>query len=270
MLKAPANVIWSVVTLVTSLIGKGAEWGGLERVKKTLDGIWPGFTTAVQVESERLIYQELLEPPWRDGQEKTPKNALFEEILNQPEISPWIDSAMSNIAGMGNSKKYRKRLEKNLRQFATAQVSAADIAGDLVVLAGAYVGAKKCAVGAYSAGSVIATLLAQQIAIQSFVLGPTLGGLYYSWFPASAGLGLAAASIASVALLLAVVVAFAGVITDPIQNLFRLNENRLNATLDDLEADLLGTGSKGMKTNPPIHARIFDITDILSSAANPA
>jgi hypothetical protein len=266
LLKAPANLIWSVPVLILRLTGKGLGLAGWKSAEETLDGIWPGFRTAIQIESERLIYQELLELPWKEEQIDAPKNALFEAIFNHAEISEWVDSTLREIVHRSESSQYRERLEKNLQEFATAQVSAADIGTNLIILAGTYVGAQKFASGAYGAGTVISSILAQNIAVQSFWAGPTLGGLWYGWFPAQASIGLTVASVAGVAIILAIFSSFAGMVVDPIQKFLGLHQRRLNRALDDLNADLNGTGSKGYSTKAPIVARIIDVIDILHRA----
>jgi len=252
--------------LVARLTGKGLGLAGWKSAEKTLDGIWPGFMTAVQQEAERLIYEELLELPWKEGQKENPKNALFEEIFNQPEISTWVDAALREIANRADASGYKDRLEENLQEFATAQVSAADIAGNLIILAVTYIKTKEYASGAYGAGTVIAGILAQNLAIQSFWAGPTLGAIWYGWFPAQASIALTVASIAVVAIVLAVLSSFAGMLVDPIQKMMGLHQKRLSRALDDLEADLKGVGSKGYQTKGPIVARVIDVVDMIYQA----
>jgi hypothetical protein len=265
LLKAPVNILWSIPVVLTKLVGKGIGLAGYEEQEKWLNKIWPGFTTAVQVESERLIYTELLELPWAGSEGRVScKNALFEEILNQPEVSKWVDHVLTVIEERSGSDAFRERLEANLQPFATAQTSASDIATNLIVIAGSYASAKEVAFGASGAGTLLSGILAQKIAISSFWAGPTLGSIWYGFFPAKASIGLTAVSVAAAAIVMALLSSFIGVVADPLQKIFGLHAKRLNRALDELEADLNGTGPRGWDTKAPIFARVLDFMEWLS------
>jgi len=90
---------------------------------------------------------------------------------------------------------------------------------------------------AVTLSSALAAMIAQQMAIAAFPFGASLGGLWYSLFPATAGPELLTATTAGVFLGGAMLAAFFGVVTDPLQRRLGLHRARLQRLLQILEAD---------------------------------
>ena len=116
-------------------------------------------------------------------------------------------------------------------------------------------------------GGAVATTIAQKAAISNFLLGSTLGSFYYSIFPASASIGLIIASIGSVMVALAIVTSFTGILTNPIQAKLRLHQKRLQRFIDCIETELKGTGEAKFEIKDRYVACVFDIMDMLKTAA---
>jgi flavin-dependent dehydrogenase len=87
-------------------------------------------------------------------------------------------------------------------------------------------------------------------------------------FPASASMGLAMASTSAVLAALAILSAFSGIITDPIQARFGIHEKRLNRLLDSLEKTLMDKKNSDLKIRELYLARVFDLLDLLKTAAH--
>lgn len=121
--------------------------------------------------------------------------------------------------------------------------------------------------GAMATGSALATAIAHHIAVSNFILGPTLGSLWYSLFPVSASFGLVAATTGAIMAAMSLVTSFAGIVTDPIQAKLGIHQRRLYKFLDCLEKELKGEGSSKLQLKAVYVARIFDIIDILKTAA---
>jgi hypothetical protein len=121
--------------------------------------------------------------------------------------------------------------------------------------------------GAITAGGALASALAQQVAVSNFVLGSSLGSIYYSAFPATASMGLVIASTGSILAALAILTSFSGIITDPIQYKLGLHQKRLNKLIHCLEKELRGLGDSKFKIKDQYVARIFDLLDLLKKAA---
>jgi hypothetical protein len=114
--------------------------------------------------------------------------------------------------------------------------------------------------------SALAGMIAQQTAIAAFPLGASLGGLWYSLFPAAAGPGLLAATTAGVFLGGAMLAAFSGVVTDPLQRRLGLHRARLERLLQVLEADLCGEPGRNRLMRDHYVARLVDIFDLVALA----
>ena len=100
------------------------------------------------------------------------------------------------------------------------------------------------------------------LAIEKFFLGETLGRLYYSLFPPEASAGTAVISVLVVAGLLAVLSAFSGLVTDPIQSRLGIHRRRLMKLVDSLEAAFLDKHSAGFNPRDHYLARVLELIDI--------
>jgi hypothetical protein len=109
-------------------------------------------------------------------------------------------------------------------------------------------------------------MIAQQTAIAAFPLGGGLGPLWYGLFPATAGPGLLAATTAGVFLGGAMLAAFSGVGTDPLQRRMGLHRRKLERLLGVLEADLLGEPGRNRLMRDHYVARLVDIFDVITLA----
>ncbi|MDD3444934.1 MAG: hypothetical protein PHS60_05960, partial [Zavarzinia sp.] len=121
---------------------------------------------------------------------------------------------------------------------------------------------KQVTPGLLSLGPVLAGALAQASAVASFPLGATLGGVWNSWFPATAGPALTAGVTGGLLLGASVLTAFSGVVTDPAQRALGLHQRRLYRLIDGME-HALSTG-EGLDFNPRDHyiARLVDLLDV--------
>lgn len=240
---------------------------GLKKIPSLFERLPVGFETNVQKEVNWLIYTELLEIPYTHGKRKSNKDALFEEILNQPEISSQFISELSQISSKSNNPKFRPSLEKNLTEYSKSRIAAADLAGSIITLAGGAALFKKMTPGAMAIGGSLATAVAQQAAISHFILGTTLGGFYYSIFPVSASVGLVIASTGTIMAALAILTSFSGIITDPIQSKLGIHQKRLKKLIDCLGRELRGLGDSKFKIKDQYVARVFDLLDLFRAAS---
>ena len=265
--KAPINVMWALpytgLRASSSLLKKM----GFEKFPSYVGRLPVGFETKVQKEINWLIFTELLEIPYAQKKRKSNKDAMLEEILNQPEISSLFSSELSEIYSKSRNPRFRSALEKNLLEYSRSRTAATELAGSIISLSAGATMFGKMTPGAMTAGGALATAIAQQTAISHFVLGPTLGGLYYGIFPASASMSLVIASTGTVMAALAVLSSFSGIVTDPIQYKLGIHQKRLNKLIDCLEKELRGLGDTGFKIRDQYIARVFDLLDLFKRAA---
>jgi hypothetical protein len=211
--KTPLNVAWALPYIGLKASSFLLKKVGSKRIPSHLERLPVGFETRVQREIKWLIFAELLEIPYAEKNRKSKKDALLEEILNQPEISLLFGYELSKIHSKSKNPKFRSALERNLLEYSKSRTAAADLAGTMITVSSGAAMFHQVTPGAISAGGVLATAIAQQTAISNFILGPTLGGMYYSLFPASASLGLVIASTGTIIAALAILTSFSGVIT---------------------------------------------------------
>lgn len=264
--KGPINIFWALpyagMKATTSLLKKM----GNQKIPTYFEKVPRGFVTNVQKEVVWLIYTELLELPYRQGNRKSAKDALLEEILNQPEVAKLLIEQLEQIHARSNDPKFRQVLENNLMEYSASRTAAAELAGSIITLSVGAAMFKKMTPGAMATGSLVATAIAQQAAISNFVLGPTLGSVYYSIFPAAASMGLFVATTGTIMAALSLVTSFAGIIVDPMQAKLGLHQRRLKKFIDCLEIELKGSGESKLELKDQYVARILDIVDLLKTA----
>jgi hypothetical protein len=265
--KAPLNVIWALPYTGLRAAAPLFKKMGFIKIQSTIERLPVGFETRIQKEIFWLIFTELLEIPCEQGKRRSNKDALLEQVLNEPEISLLISNAVSNIYPKLKNPGFRSALEKSLLEYSRSRTAAAELAGSIISLSAGATMFGEMTPGAVSAGGAIATAIAQQTAISNFVLGPSLGSVYYGLFPVSASTGLVIASTGAVMAGLAIIASFSGIVTDPIQYKLGIHQKRLNTLIDCLESELRGKGESGFKNRDQYVARVFDLVDLIKKAA---
>lgn len=265
--KGPMNISWSVPYTILKATSAVLKKTGNKKIPELLEKLPWGFETNVQKEVKWLIYTELLEIPYAEKNRKSDKDALLEAILNQPEIAALLIEQLSAINQKSSDPKFRCRLEENLWEYASSRTAAADLAGAIIALSVGATLFKQMTPGAMATGTAVATAIAQHAAVSNFVLGSTLGSLWYSIFPVSASMGLIVATTGAIMAAMSLVTSFAGIITDPLQSRLGIHQRRLRKFIDCLEKELKGTGDSKFEIKDLYVARVFDILDILKTAA---
>ena len=268
--KAPLNVIWLPPYTVLKTSSALLKKVGFQRISSRIENMPMGFTTDVQKEVTWLIFTGLLEIPYVQGKRKSNKDALLQIILDQPKISSFFTTALSKIYRKSRNPEFRFALEKNLLEYSKSRTAAADLAGSLISLSAGAAMFHKMTPGALSAGGALAAAIAQQTAISNFVLGPTLGSLYYGVFPASTSVALVTVSTGTILAALAIMSSFSGIITDPIQYRLGIHGRRLDRLIDSIEKELKGVDNEGFKIRDHYVVRIFDLFDLIMKAARTA
>ena len=265
--KVPLNVAWSLPYLSMKTSSALLKRLGMIKISRRIDSIPSGFETRVQQEINWLIFTDLLELPYSQKGRTSTKDALLCEILNQPQITAMFAEELAGIYSKSKNPGYRAALEKNLVEYGKSRTAAADIAGNIIALSAGAAAFGQTTPGSLTAGSMLASFIAHQIAVANFALGSTLGGFYYAVFPAAASTGLVVASTGAVVMALSVLTSFSGVVTDPVQARLGIHKRRLFRLIDSLEGQLRGNGQARLKVRDQYYARIFDLLDLLKRAA---
>ncbi len=266
--KGPMNISWSVPYTILKATSAILKKTGNKKFPTLFKKLPRGFETNVQKEVKWLIYTELLEFPFSEGKRKSDKDAFLEAILGQPEIATLLVEQLSVIGQKSNNPKFRHRLVENLHEYAGGRTAAADLAGTIITLSIGATLFKQMTPGAMATGTAVATAVAHHAAVSNFVLGSTLGSLWYGIFPVTASMGLIIATTGMIMAAMSLVTSFAGIITDPIQTRLGIHQRRLRKFIDCIEKELKGSGESKFEIKDLYIARVFDILDILKTAAS--
>jgi hypothetical protein len=260
LLRAPANLFLAGPALGVKLMAWAARRGGMEGVAAWLASRRLLLRTAVAREIEWLVATELLEIPCRHRDRVSYRDAFAETILADERAAALL------VTPAGADPDFRRRLAAAVETYLGSRTATAEIATGFVAAGLGALVVKQATPGLVTLSSALAGMLAQQMAIAAFPLGASLGGLWYSLFPAAAGPGLLAATTAGVFLGGAMLAAFSGVVTDPSQRQLGLHRRRLERLLRILEADLCGVPGKNGIMRDHYVARLVDIFDLIALA----
>lgn len=261
--RAPANVALMVPVAAMKLGGMAARRLGARRAGDWLLARNPLLRTEVDRELEWLIHAELLELPYDDGERKLVRDALAEEILRDPALTSHFTDPLQAIGRHAGNPDLKERIAGIMEAYAGTRAAASELAGALVNLGAGAFALNQFTPTAISLGPALAGVLAQHMAVSSFPLGATLGGLWYGLFPAVPSTALIGFTTGGLIAGLSVATAFAGVITDPAQRAFGLHRRRLLRMLDALERNLQDRDAPAFVAREVYAARLLDLVDVL-------
>ena len=260
LLRAPANLFLAGPALGVKVMAWVARRAGMEGLAGWLAGRRLLLETTIAHEIEWLVTTELLEIPCLRRDRVSYRDALAEMILADQRAAALL------VAPAGSDPEFRRRLVAAVESYLGSRTATAEIATGFVATGLGALVVKQATPGLVTLSSALAGMLAQQMAIAAFPLGASLGGLWYSLFPAAAGPGLLAATTVGVFLGGAMLAAFSGVVTDPLQRRLGLHRGRLERFLRVLEADLRGEPGRDRLMRDHYVARLVDIFDLIALA----
>lgn len=265
--KHPLNMLWGLPSFIIHGAAALFRKTGVRKASQILDKMPTGIPTALQAELQWLIYTELLELPFVQGERAFQRDALMEAVLSRPEISELCEQYLEQIRNKSDCPEFRQKLESHLAEYGKTRMAVTELAGSLISLATSYAAFNKAMPGALSTGMAAATAIAQHTAIANFWLGPTLGAWYYSLFPASASTGLVIATTGTMMAAISAVAALAWIVVDPLLTWTGIHERRLNRFIEAVGDELRGTARSDYRVRDHYIARVFDLLDILRVAA---
>lgn len=264
LLRAPANLFLAGPALAVTLAGWGAGRVGMPRLAGWLARRGVLLETDFAREIAWLVATELLEIPCRRRGRESCRDAIAETILADGRASQRFAGPLITLADA--DPELRGRLAAAVEAYLGSRSAAAEIVTGVAAAGLGALVVKQATPGLVTLSSALAGMIAQQAAIAAFPLGAGLGGLWYGLFPASAGPGLLAATAAGVFLGGAVLAAFSGIVTDPLQRRLGLHRRRLERLLEMLEASLCGSPVPNRIMRDHYVARLVDIFDLMTLA----
>ena len=258
--RSPANLALSAPHLAARVSAGLARRVGLAPVADWLDSRRYFLQTDVARELEWRLFTEFLELPIRQGERVSERDALAEEILRDPRITPGSEDALQSPA---EQEAFRVWLAGAVSTYEGTRVSAADLTTAAVSAGVGALAFKKLTPGMLSLGPATAQMLVQHAAIAGFPLGSGAGALWYGVFPAAAPAALSIGLTGGLLAAGAVIAAFSGVVTDPIQRGLGLHQRRLRRLIDCLERELTGQGDSRFTVRDHYVARTLDVIEAL-------
>ncbi len=259
LVRAPTNISLAGPELVRRGLVRLARAGRARGLAQRMDRRRLVLETDVAREIEWRLFRDLLELPFEAGRRAVGRDAFAEEILADPRIG-----ALADDATPGLPPDARARIKDAIAAYAATRVAAADLTSGVASAGIGLVLFHKLTPGALSLGPVAAHALIQHAAVSAFPLGAGLGGFWYGLFPTAAPLALSAVMTGGVALGLAAVSAFSGVVTDPLQRRLGQHRKRLLKLIDAVEAALKGDDARFVAHDHYV-ARVFDLIDALAT-----
>ncbi len=260
--KAPLNVFLAGPQAVMRLAAMLAARLGAQRVARFLRRpiLLP---TAVGRRIEWLVYTELLQLPFQQGNRISTRDALAEAILDDPAVADAISRA---LASRPHDPAFHIAVRRAVVEYRASRSAASEITTGLLSLGAGAAAFSKLTPGAASLGPSLAGLLAQQAAVASFPLGGWLGGVWYGVFPARPSAGLLVVVTAGLVLTAATLAAFAGVVADPLQRRAGLHRLRLRRLIAALERQVTDPAAPGFVVHDHYVARLLDLFDLIAAA----
>jgi hypothetical protein len=257
LVRAPINLFLTVPALAVTLSSRMARRLGWARLSRWLGGRRLLLETALSREIEWLVMTELFELPCAQQGRIATRDALAETILADPRAACRL--AAPDMSGA--DPELQRRLLAMIEGYAGTRAAAAEIATGLAAAGfGAFV-VKQATPGLVTLGSALATAIAQQSAIAAFPLGAWLGGIWYGWHPVAAGPGLLAVTIGGALAGGALLSAFSGILTDPLQRRLGLHRRRLLRLVQRLESVLCDERDAPLDMRDHYVARLLDLLD---------
>ena len=264
--RAPANLLLAAPQAGLKAAAAVARAVGAKKAGATLANRDLILKTAVAREVEWLIMTELLELPYAQGERVATPDALAAAILDDPAIAAPLARLLAGVGERAGEAGFAEKLARALGTYVGSRAAASEITTWLLTTSAGAIALNKLTPGAIALGPALAGVLAQQAAIASFPLGAGLGSLWYGAFPAAPSLAFVSSLTGGLVLGAAVVAAFAGIVTDPVQRRLGLHHRRLTRLINALERQTMDPSAPAYAVRDHYAARVLDLFDWLATA----
>ena len=247
LLRSPLNLFWApfyLLLMITAFVSKKLK---LKTLHCWLINTPGGITTNVQAYVAEKIRTELLRV-----QDITGETEDFVAHKIATSHSP-IHNALAPL------------IESSLNQYVLTRTASADITNSLASFIIGALAWKKFAMGAFAIGLLVAVEINHYLAVENFILGRSIGALYYSVFPEDPSFTMRLIGVCLTLVLMAIVAPLSGFISDPIQSIFGIHQRRLHKMIDTLEKDVLQRNDSRYKPKDQYLARLADTIDAIKT-----
>ena len=267
VIRVPINIAWSVVNLLFAAVGLIASLLRLRRVRNWIGRIPPGLETDMDRQISWLVVTELLQLPYEHGGKRSERDSLMEEILKDLSLRQLIDQKLEAFEEPSKKPDFQRNLKAKLSEYGATRTGSSDAASNAALLITSKLAMGQASYGTIGAGGAVSTLVAKSIAVSNFWLGSTVGSYYYAVVPVAVSMRLFIAVTAVIAIVLALVSTFIGLLTDPIQAKLGIHQKRLRKLISAIGDDLHGRGEAKFELREKYVGRIFDVVDVITTLA---
>lgn len=267
LLRAPANIALALPYFCAQLTARIARRLGAERLSRYLAARPILLKTAVAREVEWLLMADLLELPFRQEGRSTRKDALAEAVLASPSVQSAFAGLLETVGARANDPEFRDSLERMIATYTHTRAAAAEITTTMAAAAAGAAVLKQITPGAMVLGPALASTIAYDAAVASFPFGRTVAGLWYALFPVTVSPALMLGITGGLMAGSAVLAAFSGILTDPVQQMLGLHRRRLVRLIDALENHFNGE-SQDFTPRDHYVARLLTLLELLAGAVS--
>lgn len=265
IVRVPINIIWSVVNFLLAVLSFLAGLARLRRLQEWIRRVPPGLVTDMDRQISWLVVTELLQLPYEHGSQKSNRDALMEEIVKDPSLQQLLNEKLDAVQVPSQNPEFRGKLQDKLAEYGATRTGSADLVSNVTLLITSKAVLGQASFGALSAGTAVSAAVAHSVAVSNFWLGSTIGAYYYALVPVAISTRLLFVVTALVAIAMALVSTFIGILTDPIQARLGLHHKRLKKLIDSIRDDLQGKHDSTFELREKYLGRLFDIVDVLTT-----
>ncbi len=248
LLRAPLNILLAALYLIQRLAALLLSALRLPRAAAWLRDHPLLLRTAVQARVEQALLTHFLDTPGPDA---------ATALLSAPALRP-VFRAKTSVT---EARATADEAARAIADYAGTRAAVADMTTALVTLALGAALFHALTPGMISVAPAVAGAIAHQTAIDGFLFGSTLGGVWYGWFPPDTPFALALGTLAALLMTASLVSAFAGLVADPVQVALGIHRRRLLRLVDALEDTLSTPAPSGFAAREHYLARVFDLGD---------
>jgi len=259
--RAPLNAALVLPHAGLRAIAAGLSFAGREQSAEWLRSRDLFLKTDVAREIEWLIWTELFELPYRDGDRASTKDALAEEILADPRLQSRLEKVRTAMQRHWHPGGYEARLANALAVYSGNRAAAAELASIFLCVGAGAALLHQATPGVLTLGPALAKLIAQSLTAHSLPAG--LAAIWLGYAPVKASLALTIGATAAVAVGSAATAAISGAVSDPIQSALGLHQRRLQGLVTATELALLGDERARLVAHDHYAGRVADLVDLV-------
>lgn len=267
LLRAPANVALVGPYLAAQLGAEGLKRLGAKDTARWLKDRRIFLDTDVARELAWRLHAQLLELPYDDGQRRCERDALAQELLADAGLAATFGQLAAILERCRTDADLRRRMDGLMTTYLGTRSAAAELVNNMMMAGIGAAAFKQLTPGALSLGSVLAGAIAHHAAITGFPLGAGIGAMWHGLFPAAPSALLVGGVTGGLLGVAAVLTAFAGIASDPLQRALGVHQRRLHRLIDALGTTLKGESEPIFRVRDHYIARIADLIDLARAAS---